>query len=150
MQVSRPTLKTPRSQPCPFLRSQSCHLLRKSTLCHNPRNPNQCSIMPVQRMSKSVLEEGPQRNLRQNLQSPERRRRAISLVHDVDAVPRVCYNVGAGSQKQPGAQHEARVCHQLASFEIDLDGKSWPVHSFKLDVLCGEDELDLIPLTATG
>ena len=66
-------------------------------------------------MSKRVLEEGPQRNLRQDLQPPERRRRTLSLVHDVVAVLRVRYNVGAGSQKQPGAQHEARVCNHLAS-----------------------------------
>ena len=80
-----------------------------------PRGVNRRFTIPVKRMSKRVLEEGPQRNLRQDLQPPERRRRTLSLVHDVVTVLRVRYNVGTGSQKQPGAQYEARVCNQSVS-----------------------------------
>ena len=70
-------------------------------------------------MPKRVLEKGPQGNLRQDLQPPERRRRTLSLVHDVVTVIRVCHNMVAGSQKQTGAQHEACVRTQWA-----IDGKS--------------------------
>lgn len=88
-------------------------------------------------MSKRVLEEGPQRNLRQDLQPQERRRRTLPLVHDVVAVLCVCHDVGAGSQKQPGAQHEARVCDQLTS-KLTLMVNPDPFIT-KLDALCGED-----------